>query len=804
MSTKTDKKSAEEQKAALWADALEYHKYPEPGKVALKPTTPLATQRDLALAYSPGVAAPCEEIEKNPLAAYDYTSKGNLVAVITEGTAVLGLGNIGALAAKPVMEGKSVLFKKFANIDSVDVEIDMNTQMSDEQDEDKRREEYIQKFVDIVASLEPTYGGINLEDIKAPECFEIERRLKERMNIPVFHDDQHGTAIIVTAAFKNWIEWSGRDPKKIRLVASGAGASALSCLRLLEKAGLPRENITVCDRNGVIYKGRNQGMDSQKEYFAVETKHREIGDAIAGADIFLGLSGPKAVTKDMIKSMGKNPLIMTLANPTPEIMPEEVREVRDDAIICTGRSDYVNQVNNVLCFPFLFRGALDCGATAINEDMKMACVEAIAALARKEATAEVTAVYADEHLAFGPDYLIPKPFDPRLIVDLPLAVAKAAMKSGVATRPIEDFEAYEQKLRQFYVRSQLIMRPVYARAKEQPKRVVYCEGEEQNVLEAVQLALDEKIVKPIIIGREKVVDARIKRLGLRMKKGTDFDLVDPEDDPRYRDYWEDYHAIMERFGVTPAIAKTIVRTNTTVIGALMVRRGEADSMICGTIGTYHDHVKHVMEIIGLKPGVETPAAMNVLLLPRGTYFYCDTQINPNPSIAQISEMTLLAAQEIERFGIKPKIALLSHSNFGTSITESAVKMRSAYQDIRRRNPDLEIDGEMQADAALLESVRANIMPNSTLKGEANTFIFPNVESANIGFNMIKIMGEGISIGPLLLGMAQPVHVVTPYISARGIANVTAVANVGAQIHELEVAENTKTTSIDNAKKKQKA
>ena len=776
-------KKTKDSKEALYAAALEYHKCPEPGKVALKPTTGLATQRDLALAYSPGVAAPCEEIAKDPLTSYDYTSKGNLVAVITEGTAVLGLGNIGALAAKPVMEGKSVLFKKFANIDSVDVEVDMKTDFGDDYD----REAYIQKFVDIVESLEPTYGGINLEDIKAPECFEIERRLKERMNIPVFHDDQHGTAIIVTAAFKNWIEYSGRDISKIKLVASGAGASALSCLNLLVEAGLKKENIIVCDRNGVIYKGRNEGMDPQKEQFANDTKHRTIDEAMKGADVFLGLSGPGAIDKAMVKSMGKKPLIMTLANPTPEIMPEEAKEAKPDAIICTGRSDYTNQVNNVLCFPFIFRGALDVGATKINEEMKLACVEAIAALARKEVSAEVATQYADEDLEFGAEYLIPKPFDPRLIVDLPIAVAKAAMDSGVATRPITDFEAYEHRLQQFFIRSQLVMRPIYKRAKEDPQRIVYCEGEEEHVLQAVQTALDESIVKPILIGRRKVIETRIKSLGLRMGVDKDFELVDPENDSRYREYWEAYHAIMERNGVTPTLAKRVIRTNTTVIGALMVHRGEADSLICGAVGQYKNHLKHIIDVIGLKPGVETPAAMNGLLNDKGTYFFTDTQINPDPSIAQISEMTLLAAQEVQRFGIKPKAALLSHSNFGSGQSESSTKMRAAYQDITRRAPDLEIDGEMHADAALSEKIRQAIMPNSTLSGEANLFIMPNVEAANIAFNMTKIFSEGISIGPLLLGAARPVHIITPSVSSRGIVNVTSLATVGAQVFEEENA-----------------
>lgn len=758
-------------KDAFRQDALDYHRYPKPGKISIKPTTTLSNQRDLALAYSPGVAAPCEEIEKSPLTAYDYTAKGNLVAVISNGTAVLGLGNIGALASKPVMEGKAVLFKKFAGLDSIDIELD---------------EEDIDKLVDAIAMMEPTFGGINLEDFKAPECFEIERRLRERMNIPVFHDDQHGTAIIVTAAFKNWIEYSGRDMKKIKLVANGAGASAIACLTLLVGAGLPRENIIVCDRSGVVYEGRNESMDPAKEKFAVKTKKRTLDEAIDGADVFLGLSAAGAVSKSMVKSMAKNPLIMTLANPTPEIMPEEVREVRDDAIICTGRSDYTNQVNNVLCFPFIFRGALDVGATAINEDMKLACVEAIAALARKEASAEVAAVYSDEDLTFGPDYLIPKPFDPRLIVDLPIAVAKAAMESGVATRPIKDFEAYEQKLREFFIRSQLVMRPIITRSKANPKRVVFAEGEEENVLRAVQGVVDDGTVTPIVIGRRKVVETRIKRLGLRIKKDEHFKLVDPEDDPRYRDYWETYLKIMERRGVTPATARYRVRTSPTVIATLLVHKGEADALICGTVGQYHRHLRHIKDVIGLKPGVETPAALNALLLSKGTYFFCDTQINPDPTIAQISEMTLLAVEEIKRFGIHPKVALLAQSNFGSVDTESSIKMRGAYADIRMRDPDLEIDGEMQADAALSEDIRKEIMPNSNLSGAANLFVMPNVEAANISFNMVKMMNEGVSIGPLLLGVAKPAHILTPAVTPRGIINAATLAVVAAQVKEAEM------------------
>ncbi len=758
----------QEEAAAFRKCALRYHKEPTPGKIAIRATKGMATQRDLALAYSPGVAAPCEEIAKDPATAYDYTSRGNIVAVISNGTAVLGLGDLGALASKPVMEGKSVLFKKFANIDSIDIEVD---------------ETDVDKLVEIISSLEPSFGGINLEDFKAPECFELERKLKERMGIPVFHDDQHGTAIIVTAAFTNWIYHSGRKIEDIRLVASGAGASAIACLNLLVHAGLKRENIIVCDRNGVVYEGRTEGMDEQKAQFAAKTDARTLDEAIKGADVFLGLSGPGVMDKEKVKSMADAPLIMALANPTPEIMPEDVYEVKPDAIVCTGRSDYTNQVNNVLCFPFIFRGALDVGATTINEEMKLACVKAIAELARKEAASEVADVYGGEELNFGREYLIPKPFDPRLIVDLPIAVARAAMESGVATRPIEDFEAYEHKLQQYFYRSQLVMRPVYIKAKEEPKRVVFCEGEEERVLQAMQVVLDEGIAKPTLIGREAVVKERIKRLGLRMQPHKDFELTDPQDDPRFRDYWETYHSIMERRGISPEDAKTTVRTNTSVIGALMVYKNEADAVICGTQGQFHNHLKYIKDIIGLKQGVETPAALSPLLLAQGTYFFCDTQINENPTVAQISEMTLLAAEEVRRFGIKPKVALLSHSNFGTSNHESALKMRAAFEDIRRRDPELEIDGEMQADTALSEIVRKRTMPNSRLSGQANLFIMPNVESANIAFNMVKTFSEGVSIGPMLLGVARPAHILTPSVSTRGIVNITALATVGSQVFD---------------------
>ncbi len=748
--------------------ALEYHRKPRPGKIAIEPTKPLATQRDLSLAYSPGVAIPCEEIAEDPLKAFDYTARGNLVAVITNGTAVLGLGNIGALASKPVMEGKSVLFKKFANIDSIDIEVD---------------ETDIDKFVDTVAALEPSFGGINLEDIKAPECFEIERKLRERMNIPVFHDDQHGTAIIVSAAFVNWLHWSGRDPENIRLVASGAGASAIACLNLLVHAGLKKENIIVCDRKGVVYEGRDDDMDPQKASFASKTSARTIEEALENADIFLGLSGPGVVNKDMIAKMADAPLIMALANPTPEIMPEEAKAAKKDAVICTGRSDYPNQVNNVLCFPFIFRGALDVGATAINEEMKLACVNALAELTRKEATAEVASLYSDEKLQFGPEYLIPKPFDPRLIADLPAAVAKAAMDSGVATRPIKDFDAYRDRLQEYLFRSQLIMRPIFERAKATPKRIAYCEGEEEKTLRAVQIVIDDGLARPVLVGRRRVIKKRIEKLALRINIEKDLEIVDPEGDPRYRDYWQTYHSLMERRGITPDMAKTTLRTNSTVIGALLVNKGEADAVICGTIGLFKNHLKDVIDVIGLTEGAETAAALRVAIMSKGTYFVCDTHVNPNPSAAQITEMTLMAAEEVRRFGITPKVALLSHSNFGTEETGSAGKMREACAEIKQRAPDLEIDGEMHADTALSEEIRNEIMPNSTLTGEANLLVMPNVEAGNISFNMIKMLGDAITIGPLLLGVAKPAHILTPSATARGIVNVTALACVQAQVLE---------------------
>ena len=745
----------------VYKKSVELHEEAQ-GKIEMVNKIPVDSKEKLSLVYSPGVAQPCLEIEKDPLKSFDYTSRGNMVAVISNGTAVLGLGDIGALASKPVMEGKSVLFKKFAAIDSIDVEIE---------------ETDVDKFCDIVASMEPSFGGINLEDIRAPECFEIETRLKERMNIPVFHDDQHGTAIIVGAAFQNWIKLSGRKMSDIRLVANGAGASAISCLKILVALGLPKDNITVCDRNGVIYKGRKEGMDKHKEEFAVDTNARSLDDAIEGADVFLGLSAAGALTKDNCTKMADKPLVMALANPTPEIMPEDVKAAHPDAIVCTGRSDYTNQVNNVLCFPFLFRGALDCRATQINEEMKLACVHAIAELAQAEANHEVSTVYAGEELLFGPDYLIPKPFDPRLISKLPIAVAKAAMDSGVAQKPIQDFEAYERQLQQYYYRSNLVMGPIFDNAKQHPKRVVFAEGEEERVLSAVQTVLDEGVAKPILIGRRRVIEARIKKLHLRFKLDDQVEICDPEDDPRYKDYWTHYHQIMERRGVTPNVAKTLVRTSNTVIAALMVERGEADSVICGVMGQYVYHLRHLRQIIGLKDGVDKPSALVGLIMSKGNLFITDTHVNPDPSPEELTEMTLLAAEEMQKFGIEPNIALVSHSNFGTSPLPSAKKMREALKMIKDRNPDLNIEGEMHADSALSESIRNTMMPNANMSGVANLLVMPTVEAANITYNTVKVMNDATVVGPILLGMKKPVHICTAAATPRTLVNLAALSSV---------------------------
>ena len=747
--------------------ALDYHRAPRPGKIEIAATKPLANQRDLALAYSPGVAAPCEEIAADPACAVEYTDRANLVAVITNGTAVLGLGAIGPLASKPVMEGKAVLFKNFADIDVFDIEID-------EQDPDR--------LVDIIASLEPTFGGINLEDIKAPECFEVESKLRERLAIPVFHDDQHGTAIIVAAAIINALHLNGKDLESVRLVASGAGAAALACLKLLVSIGMPVEHITVTDLDGVVYRGGAESMDPHKEQFAQDTQMRTLAQVIAGADVFLGLSGPRVLTPDMVSTMAKDPLILALANPTPEIRPEEASAARPDAIIATGRSDYPNQVNNVLCFPYIFRGALDCGASTINEEMKIACVHALADLARAEASDRVVAAYGGKPLKFGPDYIIPKPFDPRLIAALAPAVARAAADSGVATRPIADLDAYRADLTRYVFKSVMLMRPLFEKARLESKRLVYAEGEESRVLQAVQTVVDESLAQPILIGRPSVIEKRIERLGLRLKPDTDFEVVNPENDARFREYAETYYALMMRKGVSPEDARTAVRTQTTAIAALMVRRHEADGLLCGVTGRYPSHLHHLEDLIGLQDGVATPAALNVLVLSKGAYFICDTQVNADPSASELAEITLLAAEQVRRFGIEPKVALISHSNFGTSRAPSATKMRDTLQLVLAREPELEIEGEMQADAALLGRIRAEVFPQSRLSGEANLLVMPNLDAANIALNLLTVLCEGVTVGPIALGLAQPVHILNPSATVRRIINMSALAAVDAQLH----------------------
>ena len=750
----------------LKTSALEYHRLPTPGKFEISPTKSLATQRDLALAYSPGVAAACDAIVADPNEARHLTLRGNLVAVITNGTAVLGLGAIGPLAAKPVMEGKAVLFKKFAGIDVFDIEVN-------ELDPDK--------LVDIIAALEPTFGGINLEDIKAPECFYVEKKLRGRMNIPVFHDDQHGTAIIVGAAVVNGLRVVGKDIGKTKIVASGAGAAALACLDMLVALGAHMENITVTDIKGVVYRGRTEEMDDNKARYAVETQARALAEVIAGADIFLGLSAGGVLKPDMVKRMAAKPLILALANPTPEILPEEVLAVRDDAIIATGRSDYPNQVNNVLCFPFIFRGALDVGATAINEEMKLAAVNAIADLAMAEQSDVVAMAYGETVAGFGPNYIIPRPFDPRLIVKIAPAVARAAMASGVATHPITDFAAYHERLNQFVYHSGLVMKPVFSRAKESPRRIVYAEGEDERVLRAVQVVVDEKLARPILVGRPNVLEQRIDRFGLRLKPGVDCEIINPEHDARYRDYWQEYLRLTERCGVSQDYAKIEMRRRHTLIGAMMIHRGEADGMLCGTIGAHGLHLHYVDQVIGRRPGVDNFYAMNMLMLPKRTVFICDTYVNLDPSAEQIAEMTALAAEEIRRFGITPKVALLSHSSFGTSNSASARKMRAALDLITKAMPDLEIEGEMHGDAALSAAVRMAAFPNSRLKGEANVLIMPTLDAANISYNLLKTAaGDGITVGPILLGCARPVHILSSTASVRRIVNMTALAVVDAQ------------------------
>jgi malate dehydrogenase (oxaloacetate-decarboxylating)(NADP+) len=746
--------------------ALEYHRLPTPGKIGIVATKPLANQRDLALAYSPGVAAACMAIAADPKEASTLTARSNLVAVITNGTAVLGLGSIGPLAAKPVMEGKAVLFKKFAGIDVFDIEVA-------ERDPDK--------FVDVVAALEPTFGGINLEDIKAPECFEIEAKLRQRLKIPVFHDDQHGTAIIVGAAVRNGLRLVGKQLRQVKLVASGAGAAALACLDLLVDMGLAVENIIVTDKHGVVWRGRKEEMDPRKERYAKETNARTLGEVIGGADIFLGLSAPDVLKPEMVAKMAEKPLILALANPDSEIKPEAAKAVRPDAIIATGRTDYPNQVNNVLCFPFIFRGALDVGATAINEAMKLACVEALADLALAEPSDVVAAAYGETPLTFGPDYLIPKPFDPRLILQLAPAVAKAAMESGVATRPIEDFAAYRQRLSQFVFRSGLAMKPVFDHARADPKRLVYAEGEDERVLRAVQQALENGLVKPIIVGRREVVRRRIEKLNLRLELDKDVALVDPESDPRYHEYWTTYHRLMERKGVSPDFARALVRTRSTVIAALMLSRGEADAMLCGAIGQYHRHLRHLVDILGLVPGASAPAALSALILQKGIFFLCDTYVVDDPTAEQVVEMAMRAADAVRHFGIEPKVALLSQSNFGSADTPAARKMRHAMALLRQRAPTLEAEGEMHADAALSEEIRRRIFPNARLKGPANLLIMPSLDAANIAFNTLKVLGDGQAVGPILLGLNGAAHVVTPSITVRGLLNMTAIAVYDAQV-----------------------
>ncbi len=748
--------------------ALDYHRNSPPGKLAISATKPLSNQRDLALAYSPGVAAACEEIVRDPAEVATLTARQNLVGVITNGTAVLGLGAIGALASKPVMEGKAVLFKKFAGIDVFDIEID-------ELDPDK--------VVDIVCALEPTFGAINLEDIKAPECFIIEAKCRERMNIPVFHDDQHGTAIVAGAALLNGARVIGKELSELKIVSTGGGAAGIACLNLLVSMGAKRENITLVDQCGVVCKGRSEDMNPHKEIYAQATEARTLDEVIDGADVFLGLSAPGILTGDMVKRMADRPFILALANPTPEITPEEAKAANPNAVIATGRSDYPNQVNNVLCFPFIFRGALDVGATTINEEMKIAAVHAIAGLALAESSEIVANAYKGEDLKFGADYLIPKPFDLRLIVEVAPAVAKAAMDSGVATRPIEDFDAYREKLSGFVFRSGMLMKPVFERARSANKRLVFAEGEDERVLRAVQVLVDDGIAQPLLVGRPQVVASRIERLGLRIEEGRDFKLTNPENDPRYDDFWRGYHELMERKGISPDLARTIIRTNSTVIAAMMIHRGEADCMICGTYGQYGWHLRHVLDVVGKADGVGDVSALSTLVLPSGTFFLCDTQVTSDPTIEEIVEMTLLSAETVRRFGIEPKAALISHSNFGNENTPSAVKMRDAVRIIKERAPDLEVEGEMHADAAVSEAIRERVFPNSQLSGPANLLIFPNLDAANSGFNLLKVLANGLPVGPILIGAGKPIHISTPSVTARGLVNMSALAVVDAQARE---------------------
>jgi malate dehydrogenase (oxaloacetate-decarboxylating)(NADP+) len=758
----------EEIRQQLRQAALEYHEFPTPGKISVTPTKQLTNQRDLALAYTPGVAAACEEIVVDPANAFRYTARGNLVAVITNGTAVLGLGNIGPLASKPVMEGKAVLFKKFAGIDVFDIEIN-------ETDPDK--------LCDIIAALEPTFGGVNLEDIKAPECFYIERKLRERMKIPVFHDDQHGTAIIVGAAILNGLKVVGKDIKECKLVVSGAGAAALACLDLIVDLGFPLENIWVTDLAGVVYSGRVELMDPDKARFAQPTEARSLSDIIVGADIFLGLSAGGVLKQEMVMQMAARPLILALANPTPEILPEEVKAVRSDAVIATGRSDYPNQVNNVLCFPYIFRGALDCGATTITRQMEIASVHAIAELAQAEQSDIVATTYGITNLSFGPEYIIPMPFDPRLMNKIASAVAKAAEEGGVAARPITDMQAYAERLQQFVYRSGTFMKPIFAIAKKAPaerKRIVFAEGEEEKVLRAVQVVVDETLAKPILVGRPAILAQRIEKFGLRLRPGVDFEVINPEYDERFRDYWETYLSMTVRKGISQQYAKLEMRRRHTLIGAMMVHKGDADGMICGTYGTTDVHLRYIDHVLGKREGVNVYAAMNGLIMQDRQVVLVDTHVNENPSAEQIAEITMLAAEEMRRFGLMPRVALLSHSNFGTSNSESARKMRTALALLRELAPDLEVDGEMHGDTALNVALLKRTMPDSTLTGEANLLVMPNIDAANIAYNLLKTTaGNGIAIGPVLLGCAKPVHILTPSATVRRIVNMTALCVVDA-------------------------
>ena len=742
---------------ALKQAALDYHEFPTPGKISVTPSKQLVNQIDLALAYSPGVAAPCLEIERDPSLAARYTARGNLVAVITNGTAVLGLGNIGPLASKPVMEGKGVLFKKFAGVDVFDLEIAEN-------DPDK--------LVDIIAALEPTFGGVNLEDIKAPECFYIEKKLRERMKIPVFHDDQHGTSIIVGAALINALELVGKNIQDIKIVASGAGAAAISCLDLLCSLGVQRENIIVADSKGLITTARLANLDASKARYAQDIPHTQLGDVIAGADMFLGLSTSGILTPEMVAQMAADPIIFALANPNPEILPEQAKAVRPDAIIATGRSDYPNQVNNALCFPYIFRGALDVGATTVNEDMKIACVRAIAQMAHIESNAKT---YDEQTKHFGREYLIPGPLDPRLILAIAPAVAQAAMDSGVATRPIQDFDAYRQRLSEFVYNSAFLMKPVYARAKNDPKRIVFCEGEDATVLRGVQVVVDEGLAKPILVGRPAVVQANIEKLGLRLKAGVDFEMVDQDADPRYKEYWQYYYNLMQRRGISVELAKREVRRRTTLIGALLVQFGVAEGMICGTFGYFDLHLDYIRDVIGTRQGVSNMYAMNVVMMGDRNLFIADTYVNPDPTAAELTEMTLLAAEEVRRFGLEPKVALLSHSSFGSADTASAQKMREVYRLLAEQAPELEVEGEMHGDAAVDEAIRLAEFPNSRYRGSANLLIMPTLDAANIAFNLLKTTaGSNVTVGPILLGAGKPVHVLTPTATPRRIVNMTAL------------------------------